>query len=664
MKTTKWLMVMFFILYLINPMEAMAKGGGTETTVTAEEPLTEASVSGGVPDTVEGPINDKMSDSGKLLGDLYKILRQQGGPGDQKLIPRVNTAGKPELTNGIQLFDIVENTEELPNAIVGGEPVLTVIDPGVTDSLPLDYGWFAADTDDDGIGDTAVQSPFPAQCVQPVASYERWGDISSKTGLAKNRLPMTITYDPTWGRSECEVGQLDGEVTVEKGVLIIPVNEWFIEPCDKDENGNLDVSGKCQWTDPQNGLVTYPDGVLWTALIDEVSFGRLDISRSPEAVLQSSLDEAINNINSPDTIAIEIDASGRLLLTKNVYDELLVDSATGLPKLIGTIKKAIDSPLENIALYVKLMRDGHLVTPGDERMPIDQSQNGGIPLWKLLELSDGPANAALRPTIDINKMRNFGFNSMVNVNEVDYLTYYVCLNKGETEVPCLVWDTDPVQPELEKVLVGNSAVVSRKLITVLASAGCPDSGDDDNPYTCEGPFSGIMTNDDGAPDAADLIFAASHLAAASDKTGDLSVDMVVYLNSIFGINKVLGTSENGDINYETNPVYFNFNAVSGYNRNSIFSHRGQVVKPGGNGAPSIYDGNITVLQGKSPNWLETVMPILDRRIPWKYVGWDVGVDGKVVNTPGIDNILGFTQQADDDLSVIEFIHTYQIPELR
>ena len=29
-----------------------------------------------------------------------------------------------------------------------------------------------------------------------------------------------------------------------------------------------------------------------------------------------------------------------------------------------------------------------------------------------------------------------------------------------------------------------------------------------------------------------------------------------------------------------------------------------------------------------------------------------------------DNILGFTQQADDNLSVINFIHTYQIPELR
>jgi hypothetical protein len=29
-----------------------------------------------------------------------------------------------------------------------------------------------------------------------------------------------------------------------------------------------------------------------------------------------------------------------------------------------------------------------------------------------------------------------------------------------------------------------------------------------------------------------------------------------------------------------------------------------------------------------------------------------------------ENILGFTQQSDDDLSVIRFIHTYQIPGLR
>ena len=45
-----------------------------------------------------------------------------------------------------------------------------------------------------------------------------------------------------------------------------------------------------------------------------------------------------------------------------------------------------------------------------------------------------------------------------------------------------------------------------------------------------------------APDATDLNFTAAFLAAAADKTGHISQDMVVYINSILGINKVVGYS--------------------------------------------------------------------------------------------------------------------------
>ena len=37
---------------------------------------------------------------------------------------------------------------------------------------------------------------------------------------------------------------------------------------------------------------------------------------------------------------------------------------------------------------------------------------------------------------------------------------------------------------------------------------------------------------------------------------------------------------------------------------------------------------------------------------------------RIIEGIATENILGFTQQADDDLSVIRFIHTYQIPGLR
>lgn len=663
MKSIKWFFVLFFMLWLVFPALTMGKGYmGGKGTVAVEEPAADAEDDdGGVPDTVEGPLNDKTSDAGKLFGDLYTILRQEGGGGDQKLVPKVDVNGEPVLnTGGFQ--DLVVIT----TGIIGGEPVLTVIDPGETNKYS-DYGYYADETfpgDDDTPIYVVAQSPYPAQCVQPVASYERWGDISSKTGLKRNRLPLTISYDPTWGRSECEVGNLDGDVTVNavSGELSIPVNQWFVEPC-LDEDG-LDINGAdCKWEDPINGIVTYPDGVLWTDLIGEVHFGRLNLSRAPEAVLQAAFDEAINNINSPDTTEITIDASGRLLLTKNVYDEILVAGDTGAPLPLGTIEKAIDSPLENLALYVKLMKDGHLVTPGDERMPIDRSENGGMPLYKMLETTDGPGAKALRPTIDIGKMVLKGLDSLVDVSVEDYLTYYRCLDANGVEVACLLLDQDPVQPEYDEKLVGNPAVVSRELVTVFESAGCPAQFDDNNPYVCEGPFTGIMTDDGGTADGADLNFAASLLSAAGDKTGDISVDMVVYLNSILGINKVLGysaytddgTPAAGAINYEENPEYFNFSSLYNYNRGNTFGSRGE-------------GGFVIVLEDQGGgSWYEESVAISSAEMGGFTIFDNIGLDLATGVPNGIQatsNIRGFTQQADDDLGVISFIHTYQIPGLR
>ncbi|MFT5700091.1 MAG: hypothetical protein ACI8ZB_002962 [Desulforhopalus sp.] len=688
MKLTKFILVLFFMFWLVLPSMVVGKGYmGGNGTVAAEEPAADTDDgSGGLPDTVEGPLNDKMSDAGKLYGDLYTILRQEGGIWDQKLVPQVDTNGDPVLDSyGFQILEVVTGKT------VGGEPVLTVIDPGATNNYS-DYGYYAAEIyeDDSEIPTYVVaQSPYPAQCVQPVASYERWGDISSVTLLTKNRLPMTISYDPTWGRSECEVGQLEPGVDITadaNGVLTIPVNQWFVEPCARDVDGNPIPAEICQWPLGDDVVtITYPDGVLWTALMGEVHFGRLNLSRAPEAVLQAAFDEAINNMNSDDTVAIEIDAAGRLLLTKNVYDEL-PDPATGLPVLLKDTdgnpvlaQKAIDSPLENVALYVKLMKDGHLVTPGDERMPIDRSKNGGIPLWKMLELTDGPGAKALRPTIDIAKLDSFRFGDLVDVaKEVEYLTYYDCVDSAGDETACLCKDDNPSQPELEYALATCDNVVDRKLsffegADLVKDIDCPVSsfrletydGSDEyfNEYTCEGPFVGITTNDGGTPDGVDLNFAASLLSAAGDKTGDISVDMVVYLNSILGINKVLGYSAydaegnptDTAINYEENPEYFNFAPLSGYDRGTTFGNRGE-------------GGDVTVLVGGDGSWKETPVGISDAMMGGYSIFGNIGLDpdkgfpnGSIQAT---SDIRGFTQQADDNLGVISFIHTYQIPELR
>lgn len=632
-------------LCLLTPSVILAKGymGGRGDIVVDEEPVPVVTEdSSGVPDTVDGPLNDNMADAGKLFGDLYVILRHLGYPDEQKLVPETNPEGIPVLTNGVQLF-VKSDT------LFGGEPVLTVADSdSYADTDRRDYGWYAAEVGVNPDGTpiyAAAQSPYPAQCVQPVASYERWGNISSKTGLTKNRLPLIITYDATWGRSECEVGKIDGTVTADPatGELTIPVNEYFIEP-------------GATWPDEYNGTVIYANGVRWTDLVGEVHFGRLNLSRAPEAVLQAAFDEAINSINSIDTIAISVDAAGRLLLTKNVYDEFVVNPNTGEPVLLDTVTKAIDSPLENLALYVKLMRDGHLIIPALERTPIDRSKNGGIPIWKMLELEDGPADAALRPTLDIAKLVSNGLGSLVDATSVeDYYTYYQCLDSGGVLTPCLCWDYDPAQPELDRVLVACENVASRSISTAET---CPATTDPNNSIVCEGPFTGVVNVAADNPDATDLKFAASFLAAAADKSGDISVDMVVYLNSILGINKVVDEldSDGSIINYSIHPLYFNFNGVSGYSRTATFS-----------GPRAAVD----VLESADSNtWSKTHVTLFDSNgdpgSQYFYID-NINLNhsqGFPNYEMATDNILGFTQQADDNLSVIEFIHTYQIPELR
>ncbi len=130
------------VMCMLYPLSIMAKGymGGRGDVVVAEEPADtgDDGDDGGVPDTVDGPNNDNMSDAGKLFGDLYVILRQMGGSEDTKLVPN---------EDGLLVV-----ADPAVNPIVGGEPVLTVIDPPLV-WTPIDYkdnadyGWYAAEVE-------------------------------------------------------------------------------------------------------------------------------------------------------------------------------------------------------------------------------------------------------------------------------------------------------------------------------------------------------------------------------------------------------------------------------------------------------------------------------------------------------------------------------------
>jgi len=592
MKTIRYFLVVLFVLAIASSGIAgngymggdgeFATGGGA----------------GGEDTGSSAPTDEPGSDNvtGELYGDLFVILRYLGG--ETKYVPAEDANGEPILVmgdwideNGMVVTDDQGNPYQVlqqgwvTDSVVGGEPQLTE-----------GYARYTIVDEETGeyiinpmTGDIYYPAPYPSQCVQPVANFEQWGDISSKTGLDNNLLPIVMTYDPTWERTECAV-----------------VSDIFI------------TAGET-W----NGVTYYKD-IYYTDLIQEVSFGRLNLGRAPDAVLDHAFDEAIMAINRAKNIAL--DASGRLLLTTDVYDEFLTEP-DGTPVLIETVTKAIDSPLENMALYLKLIKDGHLITPAVDRTPIDRSVQGGIPLWKLLELEDGPSQA-LRPTIDIAHVQSFGLGNLVDASNIT--TYYTHVDEE-----------------------GN---------LVIQLYPCAEG------IICE-EWTGIVDQSEtDVSSGADFPFSASFLSAAADKTGEFGIDKIVYLNSILGVNLVVGYSEydaNNEpvpdaIDYSKYPIYFDFGANMGaYDRLATFANRGQIVTPSGNGSAATYDGNVRVLVEDlvTPGtWVETVVPITDN-----VFGSPENPTGEPFN--GID-ILGFTKMADDDLRVIEYIHTYQIPGLR
>jgi hypothetical protein len=87
----------------------------------------------------------------------------------------------------------------------------------------------------------------------------------------------------------------------------------------------------------------------------EVDFGRTSVVRAPDSVLQSALEEAVSKLATAQCLSL--DPAGRLVTTSEVE----VDG------VLEVLSAAIDSPLENLAIYWQLMLTGYL---GAEANPI------------------------------------------------------------------------------------------------------------------------------------------------------------------------------------------------------------------------------------------------------------------------------------------------------
>ena len=153
---------------------------------------------------------------------------------------------------------------------------------------------------------------------QPAGSGTKKGDLFGDIFvLVRDPLTGAALPDPTGlPQVQAYIKLPDGTLQIQPGVFI-----------PRDAEGNL---------------------ILTTYTTKEVEFGRLSVGRAPTKVLDHSLVEAVNKLiaadaSPTDNTEIVLDAAGRLAIKTTT-----IDPVTLLP--VVTVK-AIDSPLENLALY-------------------------------------------------------------------------------------------------------------------------------------------------------------------------------------------------------------------------------------------------------------------------------------------------------------------------
>lgn len=129
----------------------------------------------------------------------------------------------------------------------------------------------------------------------------------------------------------------------------------------------LDDEGRVQLLDAEGNVIPYlsddPEDEGFTevadeSLLQEVAFDRLNLARSPQAVLSHSLDTALETIALDADGVFEFDAAGRIV----------IEDADG-------VVYTIDSPLENLALYQDAIIRLNDDIDGNETFTLDQTDS-------------------------------------------------------------------------------------------------------------------------------------------------------------------------------------------------------------------------------------------------------------------------------------------------
>jgi len=152
----------------------------------------------------------------------------------------------------------------------------------------------------------------------------------------------------------------------------------------------------------------------------------------------------------------------------------------------------------------------------------------------------------------------------------------------------------------------------------------------------------LVCGEVNTPDSQDFLRAASFLGGAGDKTGRVTVDLVVYLNNRLEVNEIIWSANKQDVTIG----YFNFQGAS-YNRGQThFTSTADLLQPPPGNDPTVYPAYFDVVYN---------MSVYDKVFT---NDWPNGGGNPVMmNTP----VINFVRAADDATSIVNYIHNYALP---
>jgi len=243
-------------------------------------------------------------------------------------------------------------------------------------------------------------------------------------------------------------------------------------------------------------------------------FGRLNGGRTKERNHRMHFDEVISNINQSERI--QLDPTGRLMMGDSCVE--------GGDCLWSTI----DSPMESMALYVRMMKYGHLGTDPYE-----------VDTWAKGDPKMGPQFHPALTEADFAKLADAGLDFLLpRKNEKQCWDYndtesFTDLNGNG------VWDAAEPFIDINKDGLFNPVYPRPEPFTDLDGDGVWDDAEpftDSNGNGVPDAFTYLCASPDSL-DGEDFNFASVLLGAAANKTSIITVDLVQYLNRILKITQ-------------------------------------------------------------------------------------------------------------------------------